>query len=49
MLPADSASRAAIIASEKLTDMSDDWLEVPPNHYVIISQDAVARTEPMKI
>ncbi len=49
MLPADSGSRAAIIASEKLTDMGDDWHEVPANHYVIVSQDAVAKTQPMKL
>jgi predicted glutamine amidotransferase len=35
----DKKEHAAMIVSEKLTDIADDFVEVPPHHYVLVDAD----------
>lgn len=45
MAKAGRRARAAIIASEPLTEDRSDWIAVPPNHMVIVTPELHVRTE----
>ena len=34
----DKKENAVMIVSEKLTDIADDFVEVPPHHYVLVDE-----------
>ncbi len=39
----DKKEHAAMIVSEKLTDIADDFIEVPPHHFVLVDADLTIR------
>ena len=41
----DEAAAAVIVASERLTDDKDDWIEVPDNHTVTVLPDLSVKLE----
>ncbi|HRO40186.1 MAG TPA: class II glutamine amidotransferase [Flavobacteriales bacterium] len=45
---ADRSERAALIVSEKLTDVADDFIEVPPQHFVLVNEDLSVKVRKVK-
>lgn len=39
MVPNGSASEAVLIVSEKLSKNEEDWIPVPPNHFIAVEKD----------
>jgi ergothioneine biosynthesis protein EgtC len=48
MVSASPGEASALVVSERLTDLRDDWKKVPANHFVVINEDASAFTRPIK-
>ncbi len=48
MLDPEERDRAVLVVSEKLTDISKDWKEVPKNHFVIVEQTLEVKIKPIK-
>jgi glutamine amidotransferase len=49
MLNPEEQDQAVLIVSEKLTDVSNDWKEVPKNHFVIVDQTLNVRLKPIEV
>jgi len=47
MVEADPSEHAILIASEKLTNIEDDWHEVPNNHFVVVEEDLSVSLKPI--
>ena len=45
--PADAGERSILVVSEKLSD-DNDWIVVPPNHFVIVDPELIVTTRPIK-
>jgi predicted glutamine amidotransferase len=45
----EERAAAVIVASERLTDDPDDWLDVPDNHIVTVTPDLNVRVEPIEL
>ena len=39
MRPSNPEDHAVIIASEKLTDKTTDWKDIPPNHLLLVNEN----------
>jgi predicted glutamine amidotransferase len=48
MLAPEDQDQAVLIVSEKLTDTSKDWTEVPKNHFIIVDQSLEIKTQPIR-
>lgn len=48
MLDPEERDQAVLVVSEKLTDVSKDWKEVPKNHFVIVDQTLEVKVRPIK-
>lgn len=44
---ANKPLHSVLIASEKLTDFNDQWLDVPANHFILVDKDQSIRLEPI--
>jgi predicted glutamine amidotransferase len=49
MLSPEEQDQAVLIVSEKLTDVSKDWKEVPKNHFVIVDQTLNVKLKPIEV
>ncbi|HKR61510.1 MAG TPA: class II glutamine amidotransferase [Pyrinomonadaceae bacterium] len=49
LVDCDPRSKAIVIASERLSDDTDHWLRVAPNHVLTINEDLEANVELMQI
>ena len=47
MVQADSSQHAVLIVSEKLTDIKEDWHEVPVNHFVAVDKNLAVLISPI--
>jgi len=47
MVQADSSQHAVLIVSEKLTDIKEDWHEVPVNHFVAVDKNLSVSISPI--
>ena len=45
----EERAAAVIVASERLTDDPEDWLDVPDNHIVTVTPDLNVRVEPIEL
>ncbi|MFQ5707034.1 MAG: class II glutamine amidotransferase [bacterium] len=45
----EPSEHAVLIVSEKLTDLEEDWHEVPPNHFVVVSEDLSVSIVPILV
>ena len=48
MADPDEKDEAVLIVSEKLTDVKQDWKEIPGNHFVIVDQSLKVEIKPIK-
>lgn len=48
MEQADPAEHSVLVVSEKLTDVREDWQEVPLNHFVVVQEDLTVTLHPVK-
>ncbi|HTJ50988.1 MAG TPA: class II glutamine amidotransferase [Cyclobacteriaceae bacterium] len=48
MLSPEEQDQAVLVVSEKLTDVSKDWKEVPKNHFVIVDQTLNVKLKPIE-
>ncbi len=49
MVKTDPSEHAVLIVSEKLTEIDDDWHEVPANHFVIVRDDLAVSLQPCSV
>jgi glutamine amidotransferase len=49
LVDCDPRERAAVIASERLSEDNDHWIRVAPNHVLTVNQNLEARVELMEI
>lgn len=49
MRQADPFDHAVLVVSEKLTDVDEDWHEVPPNHIVLVHPDLEITVKQVKV
>lgn len=49
MVHSDPDDHAAMIVSEKLTDIASDWRKVPANNFIVIHEDMHAEVRPVKV
>lgn len=47
MVQSDPSERAILVVSEKLTDLKQDWHEVPVNHFVVFGADLAVNVTPI--
>lgn len=48
MADPDEKDEAVLVVSEKLTDIKQDWKEIPRNHFVIVDQSLKVDIKPIK-
>ncbi|MFQ5630641.1 MAG: class II glutamine amidotransferase [bacterium] len=48
MLNADPSEHSVLVVSEKLTDVKEDWHEVPKNHFVVVKENLSVSLVPIK-
>ncbi len=48
MVNANEAEGSVMVVSEKLTDLADDWIQVPKNHFVVVNSALDVSTFPIR-
>ncbi|RMF65334.1 MAG: hypothetical protein D6743_08135, partial [Calditrichaeota bacterium] len=48
MVEGGKKDTAVLIVSEKLTDVQEDWHEVPRNHFVVVREDLTVALRPIE-